>query len=125
MRLVILRGVPGSGKSTLARSKPYRDYMHFEADMFFEAEGIYCYDPSRVKEAHEWCFAQVEKALLAGDDVVVSNTFTRLSEFAPYVWFAEFIGAEVEVIECNGNYKNIHNVPEEVVQRMRDRWEPI
>lgn len=121
--LVIIRGCPGSGKSTKALT--YRGYRHFEADMFFEAEGYYMFDASRLAEAHEWCLYQVKKALLAGDNVVVSNTFTRLSEFAPYVWFAEEIGAEVTLVECTGNYQNIHNVPEHVVQAMRDRWETI
>ena len=33
------------------------------------------------------------------------------------------MGAEFEVIEMNGNYQNIHNVPQFVVDNMKNRWE--
>lgn len=51
--IVLVRGLPGSGKSTLA--KGMSGYGHFEADMFFEVDGLYRYDPERARVAHTDC----------------------------------------------------------------------
>lgn len=50
--LVLIRGLPGSGKSTMAKVLALVGYQHFEADMFFVRDGTYCYDRSRIREAH-------------------------------------------------------------------------
>jgi len=121
--LYIIRGLPGSGKSTLAR-KLCPD-THFEADMYHMVNGVYKFDASRIKHAHEWCKAHVA-AVLSGNNqsVAVSNTFTQRWEYQPYIELADEAGYDVQVIECHGNWKNIHNVPESVLSAMRKRWEP-
>lgn len=122
MELVLIRGVPGSGKSTLA--KQMKGYQHFEADMFFTDEsGVYKYDASRIKQAHEWCQNMTDAALQIGADVVVSNTFTRRFEIQPYIDMANRYGAGLKIITATGDYKNVHGVPDEIIQKMRDRWE--
>lgn len=124
MELVLIRGVPGSGKSTLA--KQMKGYQHFEADMFFTDEsGVYKYDASRIKQAHEWCQNMTDAALQIGSDVVVSNTFTRRFEIQPYIDMANRYGADLKIITATGNYKNVHGVPDEIIQKMRDRWEEV
>lgn len=124
MELVLIRGVPGSGKSTLA--KQMKGYQHFEADMFFTDEsGVYKYDASRIKQAHEWCQNMTDSALQIGADVVVSNTFTRRFEIQPYFDMANRYGADLKIITATGNYKNVHGVPDEIIQKMRDRWEEV
>lgn len=118
--LTIIRGLPGSGKSTLARSMGIR---HYEADMYHTApDGTYNYDPTRAAEAHGWCQYLTRESLEAGEDVVVSNTFTTYPEIAPYLNMAEATGATVEIIVCRGNYGTIHGVPQEVIEAMRARW---
>jgi len=75
-KLILIRGLSGSGKSTLA--KQMKGVVHFEADMFFMKDGKYCYEPSRIKDAHAWCQSKTLRALRSGKDTVVSNTFTCL-----------------------------------------------
>lgn len=117
--LVLIRGLPGSGKTTMA--KTIAGCHHFEADQFFEVNGEYRYDPSRIREAHEWCQSKTSGALGAGYSVVVSNTFTRLSEIEAYLGLTD----NVRIVEAVGRWKNVHGVPAETVERMRQRWEPL
>lgn len=123
-RLVIIRGLPGSGKSTLART--FEDFAHFEADMFFEnQDGVYNFDPSRIKDAHQWCRSQVKNHLERGHNVVVSNTFTTRWEMDYYLELAEEIGTKPEIIRCKGEFSSLHGVPDHAIQRMTERWENI
>jgi predicted kinase len=97
------------------------DYEHFEADMFFERNGSYVFDGSRIKEAHAWCRQSAKQALDEGKRVVVSNTFTRLVEMEPYLSMAK----KVRVIEATGRWQNTHDVPQETLQSMATRWETL
>lgn len=122
MRVVIVRGLPGSGKSTLARDLAGRaGCIHLEADMFFVRDGEY--DWRQGGENHFWCQEMFRTAVQHGMDVVVSNTFTRVSEMRPYVEFAKRYGASIRVIAAKGRYGSIHAVPEETLSAMRARWE--
>lgn len=124
MELVLIRGLPGSGKSTIARSMNFD--VHYEADMFFiNKNGDYCYDPRKIGEAHKWCQEGVYQALLKGKKVVVSNTFIKLFEMKPYFDMAHELGVELDVIQAEGRWSNVHDVPEEVVKRMEDNWEDL
>jgi predicted kinase len=120
-QLILIRGLPGSGKSTRARALAIVGFDHFEADMFFEREGKYLYDASRIREAHSWCQSMTRRALASGKRVVVSNTFTRLKEMEPYWSMAE----RVRVVEAKGAWGNVHGVPAERVRKMAERWEPL
>jgi predicted kinase len=81
--IVLIRGLPGSGKSTMAAKM--NGYLHLEADMFLEINGIYVYDASKVKAAHERCIASARKALEQNKNVVVSNTFVKIWELQRYI----------------------------------------
>ena len=121
--LTIIRGLPGSGKSTLARSLPGNP-KHFEADMFFlNSEGEYIYDRAKQKEAHEWCQNSVREALKQGHSVVVSNTFVKKWEMEPYILMSTELQIPYTIMTATGNFKNIHNVPEETIARMKANWE--
>ena len=121
MKLLLIRGLPGSGKRTMA--KGLAGFKHYEADMFFMCQGEYKYDHAKIGHAHTWCQRQVAAALSDGNDVVVSNTFTRLWELQPYMDLASRYGATVFTITVKGEYVNTHGVPEEAIDRMRSRWE--
>ena len=120
--LYLVRGLPGSGKSTLAKKLAPAS---FEADDFFtDGDGVYTFDPSGLKEAHNECQANVAHALAANEgDVAVANTFSEAWETEPYFDMALKHGYTVVIIECQTQFGSIHGVPEEAVDKMRKRWE--
>lgn len=132
-RLYIVRGVPGSGKSTFAEALVGHDFLVCEADKFFyDKEGNYNFDGSRLKEAHEFCRSRVEtymKDSLVNDqfyrEIAVSNTFTREWEMQPYVDLAEKYGYQVfsVIVENRHGGKNVHGVPDEMIEKMKERFE--
>ena len=123
--LVLIRGLPGSGKSTMARVLAMIGFKHFEADQWFEREGRYMFDASKLQDAHAWCLDQTKNALCHGTRVVVSNTFTRAWEIAPYELAARLAAAEFRVIEARGAWASCHGVPADAIERMRARWEHV
>lgn len=119
-RLVIVRGLPGSGKSTLAKKLAAAfDMIHVEADMYFGDS--YSFDARKLPVAHLWCKSEVSNALDRGRSVVVSNTFSRIWEMMPYVSMVR--PSDLTIIKCEGDYGNVHNVPEVTILRMKSRWE--
>lgn len=124
--LFILRGLPGSGKSTLAKSLGGK---HVEADMYhLDKDGNYNWKPERVKEAHAWCQNTALNWMIESEErIVVSNTFTQEWELKPYLEWAEKWGYKVFslIVENRHRGKNIHNVPEEVLDKMRERFEVV
>lgn len=116
-RMILVRGLPGSGKTTFAKSH-FPDAVHCEADDWLTGPNGYQFDPGRLTEAHMRCRDKAVAAVRAGKDAVVSNTFSRVWEMARYFGIGELV-----VYRMSGTYPNVHGVPEETVQRMRDRWE--
>lgn len=130
--LTIVRGLPGSGKTTFAmehvrivEDNTEDQIVHLEADMFWMVDGEYRFDRSKARFAHEWCQNMVAYYLQRGIHVVVSNTFTRINEILPYIMIANDYGVPYEIIECTGNYGSVHNVPEDVLEAMKERWEDL
>lgn len=136
--LYLLRGLPTSGKSTLAKSLGGE---HYEADSYFmvhkdpktgevinrhQHDGVYEFDPSKIKLAHESCQDGVEDAMSCEyERIVVSNTFTQEWEMKPYYEMAEKNGYMVFslIVEKRHEGVNEHNVPEETLDKMEDRFE--
>jgi predicted kinase len=121
--LILLRGLPGSGKSTLAK---LLGDTYFEADMYFMEDGIYNFDPSGLKDAHQWCRKSVETAMRRGEDkVIVSNTFTQEWEMKPYYELAEKYGYRVFsiIVENRHGGVNEHEVPDDKLEIMKNRFE--
>lgn len=128
--LYIVRGIPGSGKSTFAKSL---GATHFEADMFFMKYGEYKFDMTKIKDAHKWCQDSVNTAMILNNTaglnqtIVVSNTFTQEWEMKPYYEMAELHGYKVFsiIVENRHGGVNEHNVPEEVLTNMKNRFEIV
>lgn len=124
-KLILIRGLPGSGKSTLAQSLVLgkEDWEHYEADMYFINNGKYDFNPSLLGRAHDWCQTKVYAALHYGVNVVVSNTFTTLKELKPYFLIAKEFGITPSVVHCQHSFGSVHNVPQETIDKMKDRWQ--
>ena len=121
--LFLLRGLPGSGKSTLAKSIGGK---HFEADMYFMKDGEYKFDFTKLKEAHNWCAIQTQKAMVDDEaKIIVSNTFTQEWEMQLYYELAERHGYRVHslIVENRHGGVNIHGVPEDKLEQMKNRFE--
>lgn len=129
--LVLVRGIPGSGKSTFA-NLIWNDYAICEADKFFyDKEGNYNFDPSKLKQAHEWCQNEVETKMKDNQnnpqyypEIIVSNTFTQEWEMQAYFDLAKKYDYKIFsiIVENRHGNTNVHNVPDDTLKKMRDRF---
>ena len=129
--LILLRGLPGSGKTTLAkiilqlRSTDEPEIL--SADDFFEdKEGDYNFDPTKLKEAHNYCqFRCSERMRQQKAKIVVANTFTQEWEMEEYFKMAERYNYRVHtvIVENRHGNENIHGVPEDKLQQMKNRFQ--
>lgn len=126
--LILIRGVPGAGKTLLAQTLQFNseNSKMVEADQFMtDLDGNYKYSHSRVTECHNQCFEGAKKAMYEGYTVIVSNYFTRIWEMQRYLNLAIDLRIPIQVIHCQSEFKNIHNVPEDKVVQMHERFEPL
>lgn len=122
--LLLVIGLPGSGKSTFAKTVP--NASHYEADMYFvDEDGNYTFDRTKLKDAHQWCQRMTARDLMNGRSVVVSNTGLQRWEREAYYKIAEMCGARIKVKVMTNNYDNIHNVPQEALDMMKNRFQPL
>jgi predicted kinase len=119
----IVRGCPNAGKSTFAKTL---GGIHIEADQYFvDADGNYNFDGSKIKNTHAWCLDKVKTNMAVGrDKIVVSNTFTQEWEFQPYLELAKEYGYKTFtiIVENRHGNTNEHNVPEDKIQQMKNRF---
>lgn len=125
--LYLIRGVPGSGKSTLARDLVQAGLVKHmvEADQWFiQNDGSYQWNPSQLGEAHEWARDRARNWLTAGDSVAVSNTTVSQREVDVWSEMARETGAQLVslVVENRHGNSNIHGVPAEKLDSMRQRF---
>ena len=130
--LFLVRGLPGSGKSTFA-THIWNEYAVCEADKFFyDKDGNYNFDPSKLKDAHAWCRNEVEIRMKDHQinqqfypEIAVSNTFTQEWEMKDYYELAEKYGYKVVslIVENRHGGKNVHGVPDDKLEIMKNRFE--
>lgn len=116
--VVVLRSVSGGGKSTFADyilTLSKNDAKICCADDYFEKDGEYRFDITKLGAAHEWCRNQFSSLIeLGAQDIVVANTNCSEKEFSFYKDTAEENGYRVfvVVIENRHGNKDIHGVPD-------------
>lgn len=129
--LIIVRGVPGSGKSTYALERWSKDRSMnvsatvLEADMWMtDHNGRYQFDGTRLKECHQKCQQTVNMHMMQGTErIYVANTFVKRWEADVYYVLAKVWGYDVKVYRLEGNFGNIHGVPQDRVDSMRANME--
>jgi len=130
--LTLVRGLPGSGKSTFANLITNK-FSICEADLFFyDKEGNYNFDATKLKLAHVWCFNQVRTRMEDNKlnpqfypEIVVSNTFTQEWEMEKYYELAEEYGYKVFsiIVENRHGGVNQHGVPADKLEQMKNRFQ--
>lgn len=120
--LYLIRGLPGAGKSTLAN---LITFANFSADDYFTTpSGEYVFDASKIKEAHEYCQRMTRRAMEDDLEIItVANTFTQKWEMEPYYKLAKEYYYKVIEIIVKSDFKSVHNVPEDKIQKMKERFE--
>lgn len=121
----ILRAVPGSGKSTLAESLTNNNCSSVIccADDYFMFGDKYMFDPEKLGQAHQWCKNMFIDAISTDVEIViVANTNTRERDVKEYRDLAIEKGYMVFVliVENWHNGTDVHNVPTEVKDKMRN-----
>ena len=116
--IILIRGVPSSGKTTKARTE-YLNHILCDTDQSFETDNGYEYDHGKVKEAHEFCYNIARELLMMDLDVFFANAFTHVWETQEYL----DLPFQVSVVESTQNLENVHGVPPEIVNRMRQKFE--
>lgn len=121
---IILRGCSGSGKSTFANLIAYPCCICTADDFYVDKDGNYNFDPNKLGLAHKACQAKFDDALKDEviTNIVIANTNTKSSDYKYYVDKAEKAGLTVTyvVLENRHGNKDIHNVPEETLQRQEN-----
>ena len=120
--LILVRGLPGSGKST------FGDLLGepIASDDYFMNDGIYEFDASKLRVAHELSRLKCENQMKENKPIiVVTNTFTREWEMKPYFNLAKDYNYRIftVIVENRHDGTNIHEVPSETIEAMKNRFQ--
>lgn len=121
--LIILRGISGSGKSTFA--KLLGKAICSADDYFVSINGEYLWKEEDLGKAHRWCTKKSEMFMERNiSPIIISNTCVKARDLKPYTKLAEKYGYRVfsVIVENRHNGINTHNVPEEVLNQQRQKF---
>ena len=126
--LILLRGLPGSGKSSLAQLlSENKSYPVLSIDSFFTNEnGDYLFRFEENHKAYNYCESATKTCLENGiEKVFVDNTFTMEWEMEPYFKMAAYFNYYLFVITVEKHHsgKNIHQIPEEQLKKMAEKYQ--
>jgi len=119
--LVILRGAPSAGKSSFAE---LLGKAICSADDWYTRKGVYNWDVRYLNEAHIWCERKCWRFMQKDvSPIIIANTNVTERIMRPYIDMAKEFGYIVYfvVLENRHGNKNSHNVPEETIEKMKNR----
>ncbi|MFN5620093.1 MAG: ATP-binding protein [Flavobacteriales bacterium] len=125
--LILLRGLPGSGKTTLAHVlSEDGKYPLFSVDDYFTDEsGHYDFRFQENHLAYKQCEEGVKLAMQShAQKIILHNTFTMEWEMEPYFKLAAEHDYRLHVLTAENRHgnKNVHDIPEEHIERMRAKY---
>lgn len=123
--LIILRACPGAGKSTLAEILTSKENICTADDYMMEGDK-YVWKVEKLHMAHTKCQEKCKNLMVAKTPlIVVANSATTKKEIQPYMDLATGYGYMTFslIIENRHNGKNVHNVPDEKVKIMAERFD--
>ena len=139
--LILIRGVSGAGKSTIGKLFESDETVILSTDDMFMVDGEYVFDLSKLDEYHNAIINKVKDLMIEYDwkvidadycwfpvnKIVVCNTFTEKWEIQPYFDLAEKYDWCVHtiIVENRHDSDNIHDVPQEVIDKQRKRFEVV
>jgi predicted kinase len=121
--LIIVRGIPGCGKTSFAE---LISWFVCTADDYHMVNGKYDWKPENVKTAHLKCQEKCRRLMKIGSSkIAIANTNTTTQEMQPYYDMAKEYGYKVfsVIVENRHGGKNEHNVPEETINKMVERFD--
>jgi hypothetical protein len=89
-------------------------------------DGVYNWMPERIGAAHDWCQRKCAKFMKRrAERIVVANTSTTERELKPYYDLARNFGYTVYsvIVENRHNGQNIHDVPDQTLEKMVNRFD--
>jgi tRNA uridine 5-carbamoylmethylation protein Kti12 len=136
-QVIAMRAIPGSGKSTFAKQLVSKARNSGEVavicssdDYFYQlGEGQYAFDPSKIADAHKYCFKKFMNAVnKRADLIIVDNTNLSAWEISPYKMYAEAHDYGFSINEVKSDVgeafkRQQHGVPEEAHKRMSESLE--
>lgn len=130
--LIIMRGLPGSGKSTKAKKLGIGGVV-YSTDDFFDVNGQYVFDPTKLKEYHEKNQHRTELAMRKGiSPIVIDNTNVFADHIKPYVKLGDMYGYKIKLELPDTEWawdaeqlanKNSHGVPKHAIDRMLNNFQ--
>ena len=126
--LILLRGLPGSGKSTLAKLLSENGkYPIFSVDDYFtnEITNEYIFDFKNNHLAYKQCEENTKISMESKiEKICVHNTFTIEWELDVYFKLAKVYDYDIYVVTVENYHlsKNIHDVSEEQLHKMAEKY---
>lgn len=124
--LVLMRGLPGEGKSTVCKELCLEVCS---ADLYFETQEGYKFDINKLERAHSFCYNRARELASQGVSFIVDNTNTTWKECKRYVELGVEFGYCVIPLEPHRDIpnvcgRNVHGVPQEKWDQMKNRYWP-
>ena len=122
-----MQGVPGSGKSTLAKelAVEHDAVICSTDDFFYDENGEYKFSVQSLGENHRKNLDKAKKLMNQNINVIIDNTNILKIHAKPYIDYAKEKNYEIVIVRCNGQYQNIHGVPELKILELSEKMEEL